>query len=124
MLYHKSYIPFILLLFIECNNGSDKHTIIKGYISNLPDGKIYLEKNNGKKIDSSETKNGKFKILMNKSDSLNPFMVSLMHLDNNNNKRFISFHSNKKKHGNEVYLSDFYYGEDVDIKGKIGRAHV
>src|SRR5690625_4190825 len=56
---------------------------------------------------------------MNKSDSLNPFMVSLMHLDNNNNKRFISFHSNKKKHGNEVYLSDFYYGEDVDIKGKL-----
>lgn len=111
---------FILFTFTAaCNANSQKVITIKGNIANLPDGKLFLVKTNGEKIDSVETQNGKFKLNINLPEHFEPFLVSVEHIDKDNRKRQFSFPSDKKMHGGGLSLSALYLGEDTEIKGSL-----
>lgn len=109
----------IIFLFFGCTNRKVKYVAIQGNISNLPDGELFLVKTAGDKVDSTETRNGKFKMVIRVPEKYEPFLVNLVHLDKDNNKRLLSFPSNRKKGGHKEYLGDFYYGEKIDIEGKL-----
>ena len=108
------YITFLFfaLLFISiasCDNNHKEVLFISGNILNLPDGTMYLCKdNNTNIIDSVETKNGKF-IFKYKLDD-EPIYLTIHHLDKNNIFRMISFptkaYYNKSKFNSSSFISD------------------
>lgn len=109
-LKHNSFILSILFLFFSSCSQKEKQIEINGNISNLPDGTMYLCKdNNLNKIDSVETKNGKF---IFKHDIENePIYLALHHIDKNNIFRMISFptsakYNNKGNYYTSLILSD------------------
>lgn len=81
-----TFIIILLYLFTSCEQ---KEILIKGNVNNLPDGIMYLCKdNNLNKIDSVETKNGKFMFKQHLENE--PIYLTLHHIDKN--KIFRIFH--------------------------------
>ncbi|CAM4424594.1 TlpA disulfide reductase family protein [Flavobacterium terrigena] len=111
-------IIFLLLLFSSCNKKSSQ-IIIEGNIPNLPDGKLYLSKDNYiNKIDSIDTENGIFNFNY-KTDSDEPIYMAIHHIDKNGVFRAISFPT-KAKYNNGSYNSQFFLSDSIIIiNGKL-----
>lgn len=100
-------------LFHSCSTNERK-IVINGYLSNLPDGIVYLHKENlidENKIDSAITKKGKFTIVHKIADSINePLYVGLKHKANNGIIRLFDFQTNAhylgKPWSNSLFLTD------------------
>lgn len=107
----KNYIFIAFILMLSCCREKNKQTTIRGNIPNLPDGTIYLFKDNSiRKIDSTISKNGKFN-LTHKWDSDEPVYIGIDHKDKEGVYRFFSFTTNAKYRGvagwgTSVFLSD------------------
>lgn len=102
---------FIILLFCGFTSCEQKEFLIKGNINNLPDGVMYLCKdNNLNKIDSVETKNGKFTFKHNLEKE--PIYLALLHIDKNNVFSMISFPTNAK-YNNSGYNSSLFMSDSI-----------
>lgn len=102
---------FILIFFLSCSKNKS-HTKINGRIPNLPDGMMYLCKgNNLNKIDSIETKDGKFEIKYNLNNE-EPFYFTMHHIDKNNIFRVFSFSTNAK-YNNSGYNSSLFMSDSI-----------
>lgn len=106
-----SIITFIFFLSLLSCGKHAKTTIIKGNIPNLPDGTVYLFKDNpSNKVDSVKSINGVFKI-SHKWFEKEPVYIGINHVDNNGALRLFSFTTNAKYKGvagwgTSVFLSD------------------
>lgn len=101
-------IVLILCLFSSCEQ---KKTLIEGNINNLPDGVMYLCKdNNVNKIDSIETKKGKFAFKQNLDNE--PIYLALHHIDKNGVFRMISFPT-KATYNNSGYNSSLFMSDSI-----------
>lgn len=109
-----SHIIITLCLLTSCEQ---KEILIQGNINNLPDGVMYLCKdNNSNKIDSIETKKGKFTFNQNLKNE--PIYLALHHIDKDGVFRMISFPTSAKynNHGN-YYTSTFLSDSIITING-------
>ncbi len=101
-------IILILCFFSSCEQ---KKIFIEGNINNLPDGVMYLCKdNNVNKIDSTETKKGKFTFKQNLENE--PIYLALHHIDKNGVFRMISFPTNAK-YNNSSYNSSLFMSDSI-----------
>lgn len=99
-----------IVLFSSCDNRSNQ-TLITGNISNLPDGMMYLCKdNNLNKIDSVETKNGKFTFKHQLEKE--PIYLTLHHIDKNKIFRMICIPTDAK-YNNCVYNSGCFLSDSI-----------
>lgn len=112
MLRNYQKIAFYIIYIVVFNSCKKNESIItiKGNIPNLPNGIMYLcKEENINKIDSVKTVNGKFEFNY-KLDSQEPIYLSFHHIDNNNIYSFISFVTKSKyKNGGfntSVLMSD------------------
>ena len=107
----KNFLKIYFLFLIFSCSKNKYQTSIQGNIPNLPDGTIFLFKDNpNNKVDSTETKNGKFSLIhVWKEDE--PSYIGIDHIDRNGINRFFNFttKANYKKvpgWGTNVFLSD------------------
>lgn len=109
-------------LILSCSQNNRK-VVINGYLSNLPDGMIYLHKENlidENKIDSAITKNGKFTIVHKIADSIKePIYIGLKHKANNGIIRLFDFQTNAHYFGKPWSNSLFLTDSVIKITGKI-----
>jgi thiol-disulfide isomerase/thioredoxin len=113
ILIKKACIVIILCLFACCEQ---KEILIEGNINNLPDGVMYLCKdNNLNKIDSVETKNGKFTFKHNLKDE--PIYLALHHIDKNDIFTMIAFPTKAKYNNSGFNSSTFLSDSIVTING-------
>jgi thiol-disulfide isomerase/thioredoxin len=109
----KTFIILFLCLFASCEQ---KEILIKGDINNLPDGIMYLCKdNNTNNIDSVGTINGKFNFKHNLENE--PIYLALHHIDKNNNFRMISFPTSAKYKNGGYNTSMFLSDSIITING-------
>jgi thiol-disulfide isomerase/thioredoxin len=102
---------FIIVIFNVFTSCDQKEILIKGNVTNLPDGVMYLCKdNNLNKIDSVETINGKFTLKHSLENE--PIYIALHHIDKNNIFRMISFPTNAK-YNNCVYNSSLFMSDSI-----------
>lgn len=111
------FIIFLLVL-TSCTNN-EKTIIIKGNISNLPDGTIYLsQKSYNDKVDSVITKNGKFNFSYTLKSN-EPIYMGLHHIDKKGVFMLTGFPTsakyNNKKYNSALFMSD----STIIIKGKL-----
>ncbi|MBK1896139.1 AhpC/TSA family protein [Chryseobacterium paridis] len=99
----KFFFLFAIILsfaIYSCSKKKEQHaTIIEGYISNLPDGVLYVyEDDSSNRIDSVTTKNGKFHLNHKWNIKNNSSYLGLDHKDKNGITRSFSFptHANYK----------------------------
>lgn len=101
----------IILAFIGFTSCEQKGIIIKGNINNLPDGTMYLCKdNNLNKIDSVETKNGKFTFKYKLENE--PVYLAMHHIDKNKTFRMIAFPTDAK-YNNSGYNSSLFLSDSI-----------
>ena len=103
-----------LFLFLSSCYQKNNQTIIKGNITNLPDGMLYLYNDlSNNRIDSVKTKNGKFTITYTLLDeNVEPIYLGLDHIDNNGISRSISFPTSSK-YNNSGYNSQFFLSDSI-----------
>jgi thiol-disulfide isomerase/thioredoxin len=107
-LVKKILIFIFLCLFAFCKH---KEIVIKGNINNLPDGIIYLSKDNYlNKIDSVATINGKFNFKHELESE--PIYIALHHIDKKGVFRAISFPT-YSKYNNSSYNSQFFLSDSI-----------
>lgn len=114
----KTTLIIIFIVFFSCTT-KENEILIKGNISNLPDGKLYLSKDNYiNKIDSIDTKNGIFNFNY-RTDSDEPIYMAIHHIDKNGLFRAISFPT-KAKYNKRGYNSQFFLSDSIIIiNGKL-----
>lgn len=101
----------IILVFFGVASCEQKKILIEGNINNLPDGVMYLCKdNNVNKIDSAETKKGKFTFKQNLENE--PIYLALHHIDKNGVFRMISFPT-KATYNNSGYNSSLFMSDSI-----------
>lgn len=104
------------ILFLSSCYQKNNQIIIKGNISNLPDGMLYLYKDLYKnRIDSIETISGKFTLnytLLN--DNIEPIYLGLDHIDEKGMFRAINFPTNAK-YNNSGYNSSTFLSDTIII---------
>lgn len=104
----KTFIMLFLCLFASCEQNE---ILIKGNINDLPDGIMYLCKdNNTNNIDSVETINGKFNF-KHKLET-EPIYLALHHIDQNKIFRMISFPTDAK-YNNSSYNSSLFLSDSI-----------
>lgn len=112
-------VLLICILFTTCSN-KNKSTIIKGSISNLPNGILYIYQNNSsQRIDSVKTIDGHFEIkhIWNIKDL--PSYIGIDHVDEKGILRAFSFPTNAK-YRNGKWESQFFMSDSlVVINGEI-----
>lgn len=112
---------YVFLLFLSSNLGysqTGKKMILKGSLTNLPDGKMYLLGWVNKVLDSTDTKNGKFEFSRVFIDN-EPERFTLKHKDDKLNTRIISFQTNKISNG-YPFVSQYFMSDPIIIvKGDI-----
>jgi thiol-disulfide isomerase/thioredoxin len=98
---------------MSCTNHQKADTLlVKGNIENLPDGKMYLSEW-GSRIDSTETKNGKFAFEMNKGDNFEPKYVEFSHVSHSDSMvRVFMFDSKAKYKSKPLNSSQLLLSED------------
>lgn len=118
---YKSFFLFVLSFFIfSCSDNKVHQTIIKGNISNLPDGTMYLYEDNGtNRIDSIKTKNGKFNFIYKWKKNSEPVYLGLDHIDNEGTLRFFGFPTQAKYKGAPLNQSRFLSDSAIIINGEI-----
>lgn len=116
---YKLLLSLITAFFIlSCSNNKYK-TILSGNIPNLPDGKLYLYKDKyNDRIDSVETKNGKFKILYIRKTA-EPQYLGVEHVDHDGTKRSFSFPTNAKYRGSGCQSQYFFSDSLILINGNL-----
>lgn len=114
----KIQLIIIFIVFLSCS-PKENEILIKGNISNLPDGKLYLSKDNYmNKIDSVDVDNGVFTFKY-KLSTEEPIYMALHHIDKNGVFRAISFPT-KAKYNNGDYNSQFFLSDSIIIiNGKL-----
>jgi thiol-disulfide isomerase/thioredoxin len=105
-LFRKAIIVLIIYVLYSCEQ---KVILIEGNINNLPDGIIYLSKDNYlNKIDSIRTVDGKF--IFKHDLEVEPVYLALHHIDKSGIYRAISFPTeaqyNKSDYNSQFFLSD------------------
>ncbi|MDQ1097166.1 MULTISPECIES: TlpA disulfide reductase family protein [Chryseobacterium] len=106
-------LPLILLIFYSVFSCSkkDKQTIIRGCIPNLPDGILYLYKDDSsQRIDSVKTVNGSFGIIHHWKSTSIPTYLGIDHIDQKGILRSFNFPTNanykKGKWESQFFMSD------------------
>ncbi|WP_312341383.1 TlpA disulfide reductase family protein [Chryseobacterium binzhouense] len=113
----KYYSYFLILCTLSCTET--KHTLISGDINNLPDGKMYLYKDNvNNRIDSTIVKNGKFNFDYIWNDS-EPVYLGLDHVDKKKVTRAFNFPTESKYLGAGWNSPNFLSDSIIKITGKI-----
>ena len=106
----------IILVFLGVASCEQKKILIEGNINNLPDGIMYLCKdNNTNKIDSVETKKGEFIFKQNIENE--PTYIALHHIDKNGVFRMISFPTKAKYNNCGWNSSQFLSDSIIKING-------
>ncbi|MCU7613102.1 AhpC/TSA family protein [Chryseobacterium sp. GMJ5] len=112
---------FIIILGLLCHiscNQEKKQTLITGNIPNLPDGIMYLYEDNGtNKIDSIQTKKGKFNFIYHWKNN-EPVYLGLNHVDNHNIFTYIGFPTKAKYKGAPLEQTRFLSDSTIIINGK------
>ena len=109
----KTFIILCLYMFTSCEQ---KEILIKGNITNLPDGTMYLcKENNLNKIDSVETKKGKFTFKHKLENE--PIYLALHHIDKNKKFRMIAFPTDAKYNNFDYNSSLFLSDSIISING-------
>ncbi|MCL1674363.1 TlpA disulfide reductase family protein [Elizabethkingia meningoseptica] len=115
-------ILLIILLFfysLSCSRKEHK-TLIKGNIPNLPDGTLYLYKDeSGSRIDSTDTKNGVFQLVHQWRGNIEPVYLGLDHIDHKGVLRAFSFPTNARYKGAGWEFQYFFSDSVIAINGKL-----
>ena len=112
----------MLLLSPGCRDATVKkkemEIIVRGTLANLPDGKIYVMKIPGQRIDSGETKNGQFEVPV-KFEDTGYHYLGLEHIDNRNVKRKFIFKTKILFSGKESFSESFMSDPLINIEGTL-----
>lgn len=107
----KYFLCFFLFLF-SCKKN-ENNVYIKGNIPNLPNGTLFLSRDNFfDKIDSVKTINGKFEFKYNNKTLNQPIYLVLNHIDNEGVFSAISFPTNAK-YNNSGYSSSAFLSDSI-----------
>lgn len=106
------YFSCLLLILFSCKKH-ENNLLIKGNIPNLPDGTLFLSKDNFfDKIDSVKTINGKFEYNYSNKIENEPMYLVLKHIDNEGVFRHIGFKT-KGKFKNAGYESSSFLSDSI-----------
>ncbi|WP_294199192.1 TlpA disulfide reductase family protein [uncultured Chryseobacterium sp.] len=116
---YKLLLSLIIAFFtLSCSNNKYE-TVIQGNIPNLQDGTLYLYKDKyNNRIDSVETKKGKFKIIYIRKTT-EPQYLGIEHIDHNGIKRSFSFPTNAKYKGSGCQSQYFFSDSIISINGQL-----
>lgn len=116
-----NFIWLFSVFYLMTSCSQDKHqTILKGDISNLPDGTLYVYENSpDNRIDSVNVKNGKFNLTHQWKSDKEPSYLGIDHIDKNGTLRAFNFPTRSKYKGSG-WNSPFFLSDSVIIiNGKI-----
>lgn len=117
---NKIIIPFLFsIVTFSCFQQNIKENIIRGNLSNLPNGTLYLSQEQFfNKIDSVKTIDGKFEFKYYNKENEPKYLV-LNHIDENGVFRFIGFKTHGKFKDSNYESSSFLSDSLIKIEGTL-----
>ena len=100
------------------SEGASK-TVIKGNVTNLPNGWMYLLTEDNKIIDSTLTKDGVFSFIIPFKKNQEPTLLSLKHKDEHNINRLFQFFTNRTFKGQPLRETIFMSDSLIEIRGSL-----